>query len=649
METDTQQTLNALAAYLSSGIIKGVGRAYARKLVNHFGLGILDVIEKTPQRLTEIPGIGHARISAITAAWQSHRAVAHIMVFLQEKGISPAYAARVYKHYGAHATAVITENPYRLAQDIWGIGFKLADQVAQKMGFALHAVPRVKAGILHVISTEIGYGHLYIKLDKLKSTTCELLGISLLEHGAVIKTALHELYNAATIKLISHKDQHYLTLAQHYATEKGFATRLTAFAARQSPLRDLEFSASTTGAITLNPDQHAGIKAALTHKVTIITGGPGTGKTTLIRQLIDVLESHKLTYKLAAPTGRAAQRITEGTSRPAYTIHRLLEYDVRSMGFRHHEQFPLELDFLIIDESSMIDIFLAHAIVKALPATAHLVFIGDADQLPSVGPGAVLNDLILSQAFATVRLTHIFRQAQHSLIVVNAHRIQAGEFPTSAGAEGRRDFIFIKEDAPQNITTQLNRIYESTIGPHGLYPEDVTVLCPMHKGPAGTQALNQHLQSLLNSQSPRQLNGPFGTIFKMGDKVMQLKNNYSKNIFNGDSGIIEEIDYSSQSLMVNFDERLVEYGRDDFDELTLAYSISVHKSQGSEYPAVIIPLFMQHFMLLERNLLYTAVTRAKKLCILIGQTKAVAIAIRNTKSSRATFLREFLSSDLASR
>jgi exodeoxyribonuclease V alpha subunit len=670
--TENQQTLNALANYLGSGMIKGVGRKYARKIVDRFGLQVLDVIELQPQRLTEIEGIGPSRIAAITAGWQSHRAVAHIMVFLREKGISPAYAAKVFKQYGEQAVAVLTENPYRLAQDIWGIGFKLADQVAQNMGFAPHAVPRVRAGILHAITTELGYGHLYIKLEKLKSATCELLGISLLEHAAVMKSALHDLYNSQTIKLVSHNNNHYITLAQYYGTEKGFAVRLQKFmeyATSEKHIDSLQPSVNTQtfdhhsfetsddatqvqrpGSIVLNEDQRRGIKACFTNKVTIITGGPGTGKTTLIRKLIEELEAKGLSYKLAAPTGRAAKRMTEGTGRYAVTLHRLLEFDVRTMSFRHNEQYALPIDYLIVDEASMIDIFLAHAIIKALPLSAHLVLIGDADQLPSVGAGAMLNDLILSNKITTIRLTHIFRQANNSLIVLNAHKVNAGEFPTSYDPGAKRDFLFIKETDVTAVPDHLEKLFRETLPRVGIHHEETTVLVPMHKGPVGTQALNQLLQGMLNSSSQQHITTRMGTTFKVGDKVMQLKNNYDKAVFNGDSGIIASIESNYQSLVVNFDEREIEYDRDEFDQLVLAYAISVHKSQGSEYPAVIIPLFMQHFMLLERNLLYTAITRAKKLCILIGQPKAIAIAIKNNKgTARTTFLREFLTTDLVCR
>lgn len=670
--TENQQTLNALVNYLGSGIIKGVGRKYARKIVDRFGLQVLDVIELQPQRLTEIEGIGPSRIAAITAGWQSHRAVAHIMVFLREKGISPAYAAKVFKQYGEQAVAVLTENPYRLAQDIWGIGFKLADQVAQNMGFALHAVPRVRAGILHAITTELGYGHLYIKLDKLKSTTCELLGISLLEHAAVIKSALHDLYNSQSIKLITHNENHYITLAQHYGTEKGFALRLKKFmeyGTSEKNHQELQQSANIQtfdhhsfetsdnatqaqrpGSVVLNEDQRRGIQACFTNKVTIITGGPGTGKTTLIRKLIEELEAKGLSYKLAAPTGRAAKRMTEGTGRYALTLHRLLEFDVRTMSFRHNEQYALPIDYLIVDEASMIDIFLAHALIKALPLSAHLVLIGDSDQLPSVGAGAVLNDLILSNKITTIRLTHIFRQANNSLIVLNAHKVNAGEFPTSYDPGAKRDFLFIKETDVTAVPGHLEKLFRETLPRMGIPHEETTVLVPMHKGPVGTQALNQLLQSMLNHSTQQHVTTRMGTTFKVGDKVMQLKNNYDKAVFNGDGGIIAFIERDYQNLKVNFDEREIEYHRDEFDELVLAYAISVHKSQGSEYPAVIIPLFMQHFMLLERNLLYTAITRAKKLCILIGQPKAIAIAIKNNKgTARTTFLREFLTSDLVCR
>lgn len=402
--------------------------------------------------------------------------------------------------------------------------------------------------------------------------------------------------------------------------------------------------------LLLNEEQQEGIMACLQHKVTIITGGPGTGKTTLIKKLLATLDEYKATYRLAAPTGRAAKRITQGTGRQAATIHRLLEYDVTTHGFAHNENNALKLNFLIVDEASMIDIFLGFSLLKALPLNAHLVLIGDVDQLPSVGAGNFLNDLIASSVATNIRLKQIFRQAADSLIIVNAHRVNSGEFPASFLPDAKRDFIFIKEENPENVPAHLESIYGSTLKRHGIPPDDALVLVPMNRGAVGTQTLNHALQKMLNPESASAHVMLHGTQFGLHDRVMQIRNNYDKLVFNGDIGTITALNTDDRVLTVEFGDRPVEYDFADLDELVLAYAITIHKSQGSEYAAAIIPIFMSHFTLLQRNLLYTAITRAKKLCILIGQPKAIGMAIRNNKGiTRKTFLKEFLTTDLQCR
>lgn len=646
-----------LKKYLGSGLIKGIGPTYADKLVDYFGEMVLDIIDQNPDRLKEVPGIGAKRIEQIKTAWQDQRAISKVMVFLQDKGVSPAYAVKIYKKYGAESVALVNENPYRLAEEVWGIGFKIADQIAQNLGFEKHSLKRIKAGILYAITTVLNNGHLYVELQKLKETTCQLLELELDEIAQTITNALHDLYNTDKIKLISYQDTHYVTLSLYYFSEKGIAAKVqklqeypSTFAFDLQTIYNQLRVPASEHELMLNEDQQLGIMACLQNKVTVITGGPGTGKTTLIKALLKILDQEKLRYRLAAPTGRAAKRITEGTGRHATTLHRLLEFDFNSHGFQKNEQNALALDFLIIDEASMIDVFLAHAVLKAMPLHAHLLLIGDVDQLPSVGAGNVLNDFIASGKVTSVRLHKIFRQAQDSLIIVNAHRINNGEFPTSFLPEAKRDFIYIKEDQPENVTSHLNDIITQKLARYGIHHSDAMVLVPMNRGVVGTQKINHDLQQILNpgTQMPHLAHG--GTTFKVGDRVMQLRNNYDKHVFNGDIGVVDDINTQDHILHVRFDERIIEYESSELDELVLAYAISIHKSQGSEYAAAIIPIFMQHFTLLQRNLVYTAITRAKKLCILIGQSRAIAMAIKNNKGTeRVTFLQQFLTTDLKAR
>lgn len=649
-------TIVGLKKYLSSGLIKGIGPVYGEKLVKFFGEQVLEVIDKEPHRLQEVDGIGPKRVEKIITAWQDQKEISHIMVFLQEKGISPAYATKIYKKYRADAISVILENPYRLAQDIWGIGFKTADQIAQNLGIAPDSSKRITAGILHTIATATNNGHLYVELSTLKEQTAHILELELDTIAHTIKLALHDLYNSDKIKLISHENKHFVTLTPFYFSEKGIANKLATLLKHPSrhtfdvnAIYQTLRTQNTKQEVVLNEDQQQGILACLQNKVTVITGGPGTGKTTLIKKLLEVLDEYSVSYRLAAPTGRAAKRITESTRRSAVTIHRLLEFDVSTMGFVRNESNALPLDFLIIDEASMIDVFLAHSILKALPHHAHVVFIGDVDQLPSVGAGNFLKDLLASGAIPSVRLTNIFRQAQDSLIILNAHRINTGEFPTSAQPNARRDFVFIKEDDPQQVPLHLQTIYAKALPKCGIASDESIVLVPMHRGVVGTQKINYDLQQMLNPNDASHVSHA-GTQYKVGDRVMQLRNNYDKLVFNGDIGKLESIDQTERTLNIAYPERIVEYDFSDLNELTLAYAISIHKSQGSEYAAVIVPIFMQHFTLLQRNLIYTAITRAKKLCIFIGQPKAIAMGIKNNKSiKRLTFLQQFLTTDLQCR
>lgn len=654
-------TLIGLQKYLGSGLIKGIGPTYAKKLVEKFGIDVLTIIEEQPERLRQIDGIGPKRAETITEAWKDQKEIANIMIFLQDKGISTAFATKIYKTYGQNAITVINENPYRLADDIWGIGFKKADALAQQLGFEHNSLKRITSGTLFVIAQHLSKGHLYIEVTELKENIVTLLELNHTETEHKIKMALHNLFDKEKIKLLSPSgdegSQHFVTLPQYYYAEKGAAQKLTKLINRPIDndinLNDVYTNLRTgtlCNGIELNQEQQEAIMACLQNLVTVITGGPGTGKTTIIKTLLSILEKEHLRYKLAAPTGRAAKRMFEGTGRQAQTIHRLLSFDFSTYSFTYHENNALKLDFLIIDEASMLDIFLAHALLKAIPFDAHVVFIGDIYQLPSVGSGNFLKDLIASGIGASVTLKTIFRQAQNSLIITNAHRINNGEFPVSRLPDTKRDYFFIKEDDPQQVPNHLENIYHTGLKKFGIQANNSVVLVPMHRGTVGTQKLNIDLQTILNPALTDKQMSFMGTNYKRGDRVMQLRNNYDKHVFNGDMGLIVDINTQDHQLLVRYGERIVEYEKNELNELVLAYAISIHKSQGSEYDAVIVLLFTQHFTLLQRNLIYTAITRAKKLCIFIGQPKAIAMAINNNKSLvRITFLQTYLTSDLSCR
>lgn len=646
--------------YLASGLIKGIGPKFAKRLVNAFAENTLEVIDKNPQRLLTINGVGNKKVEAITKAWQDQKEISKVIVFLKERDISTSFAVKIYKTYGKNSLEIIQQDPYKLVEDIWGIGFKSADQLALKLGLEKNSLQRIKSGILHCITENINNGHLYVEIEEVKEKSLKILElIPNDEHNQLLKKALHELFKQDKIKLLSPtEEKHFLSLPQYYYSEKGIALKLLNFNLKRAD--SIEFNINEaydlvrkpdSNGIHLNEDQQKGVITTLQNKSTIITGGPGTGKTTLLKKLLDVLDFFKVKYKLAAPTGRASKRMFEGTGRSAETLHRLLEFKPEIMGFARNEYNALELDFLIIDEASMIDVFLMHSILRAMPDRAHLILLGDIDQLPSVGAGNVLNDLIESEKITTIRLTEIFRQAQDSMIIVNAHKVNKGEFPSSSIPDSKKDFIYIKETEPENIFPLLHKIFKSTLAKYKINLDESIVLSPMNRGIAGTQRINQELQMLLNPEkSILKEISRFGQIFRENDRVMQIKNNYDKFVFNGDIGQIKKIDTENQILFINFGNRDLEYDFAELNEIVLSYAVSIHKSQGSEFDAVIIPIFMQHFILLQRNLIYTAITRAKKLCILIGEPRAIAMGIKNDKGiKRNTFLKEFLTTNLTAR
>ncbi len=655
-QTDLPSSMDGIEKYLSSGMIKGIGPKFAQRLVRKFGEKTLEIIDKDPDQLFQVDGVGDKRVQQIITAWQEQKEISRVMVFLRSKDVSASFAVKIYKNYGNDSIEKIQQNPYRLIDEIWGVGFKTADKIALKLGLIPDSLERIKAAFVYVISQAAGDGNLYVELDQAKERVADLLEFELSGLQERLKESLYDLYMQDKIKLISHKEKHFITSPQFYHSEKGIAKRVRYLLEHTDEcIFDIDkiynkIRLPDSLGFELNEDQQKGILACLQNKITIITGGPGTGKTTLIKQLINILESYNVRFKLAAPTGRAAKRMFESTGRYTETLHRLLEFTPASMAFSRNEQNALQLDFLIVDEASMIDVFLMNAILKALPTKATLILIGDVDQLPSVGAGDILNDIINSEQVPVIRLNQIFRQAQDSMIIVNAHRVNNGEFPTSLGS-GRRDFVYLKRDEPENALEDLREIYLKKLPKLGISPDDAIVLVPMNKGIVGTQRINQELQTILNPvNDPEKQVLVFGNVYKNGDRVMQIRNNYDKFVFNGDIGKIHDINKTEQKLFVNFGDRILEYDFTELDELVLAYAISIHKSQGSEFAATVIPIFMQHFILLQRNLIYTAITRAKKMCIMIGQAKAIAMGVRNAKKAqRLTFLKEYLTTELEAR
>jgi exodeoxyribonuclease V alpha subunit len=629
-------TIIGIQKYLGSSLIKGIGRVMAKRIVEKFGLDTFDIIEENPERLTEAEGIGPIRTERITRAWQEQKQIREVMVFLQGHEISPAYAVRIFKAYGDKAISVVKENPYRLALDISGIGFKTADKVARSMGIDLNSRIRAEAGIIHVLSELVDEGHCYYPYDELKLKVAELLEID----PAILETALAALAREERILIEELPETKAVYLTPLHVAEVNVARRLKTLLA--SPKQALQIDVEkaiewvqVTSSINLAETQKLALRKTISGKVVVLTGGPGTGKTTLINSLVKILDKKGQRIVLASPTGRAAKRLSEVTGREAKTIHRLLEFSPKEGGFKRNEDNPLDADLVVIDEASMVDILLMNHLLKAIPLTATLLLVGDVDQLPSVGPGNVLKDIIASGSAETIILTEIFRQAQESLIIVNAHRINRGEFPQFKPQHGQRsDFYFIEKDNPEEALGVIKELCGKRLpNAFRLNPlDDIQVMTPMHRGTIGVSNLNAELQALLNPQGKAITRG--GRLFRVNDKVMQIKNNYEKDVFNGDIGTLAGVDLEEQKVQVKFEGRMVDYELADLDDLMLAYAISIHKSQGAEFPAVVVPLLSQHYIMLQRNLLYTAITRAKRLVVVVGSKRAIAIAVRNNKVQR---------------
>jgi exodeoxyribonuclease V alpha subunit len=629
-------TLDGKERYLASGQIKGIGTFTAKKMIELFGDAVFDVIENEPERLLEIQGVGRKRLELITASWAEQRAVRDIMLFLQNHGVGTARAWKIYRRYKERAIAVVTENPYRLSLDIEGIGFQTADTIASSLGVAKNSVMRAEAGISHVLAQMSLDGHCAVPEETLIDEASRLLEI---DRPLVAEAAANE---KLTRRIIAETIDEVpcVFLESLHRAETGIASGIKRLKRGGLPWETLDphdalpWIEEVTG-LELSPSQRSAVTLVLSSKVSIITGGPGVGKTTILRAILAVLEREQVSVALCAPTGRAAKRLTESTGIEAKTIHRLLEFDPTAFDFRRGRGNPLDASFVVVDETSMVDVVLMQKLVAAIPDRAALVLVGDVDQLPSVGPGAVLSDLISSEAVPTVRLTEIFRQAAESMIVVNAHRINRGETPLSAEGEELSDFYVIKANSPEDIHGKVMQLVTERIPKRfGFNPvKDIQVLTPMNKGGIGARALNVELQARLNPAAEPKVTR-FGSTFAQGDKVIQTVNNYDKEVFNGDIGVIESVSTEDATLTALFDHHRVEYAFSDLDEMLLAYATSIHKSQGSEYPAVVIPLAMQHFMLLERNLVYTAVTRGRKLVVIVAEPKALALAINTCKSKR---------------
>ncbi|MFL5257497.1 MAG: ATP-dependent RecD-like DNA helicase [Rhodopila sp.] len=636
LRSSAPSSVEGIQTYLASGMIRGIGPVYAKKMVRAFGEQVFDIIEATPERMREVDGIGPIRAQRISAAWAEQKIVREIMVFLHSHGVGTARAVRIYKTYGADAVRVMTDDPYRLARDIRGIGFRTADAIAGRLGIEKTAMIRIRAGISYALVEAMDNGHCGLPTEDLERLTVELLEVP----QELVLPALELELTAGTVVADTIGDRPCVFLSNLYRAEQVIVERLRRLVAAPVPWpfidsdKALPWIEQKTG-LALAETQAAAIRLALASKVLVITGGPGVGKTTIVKAILRILAAKGVRLLLCAPTGRAAKRMTEAAGFEAKTIHRLLEIDPASGGFRRTGENPLECDLLVVDETSMVDVLLMQALLKAVPDEAGLLIVGDIDQLPSVGPGQVLADLIASGAVPVVRLTEVFRQAAQSRIITSAHRINQGAVPDLARPEGDSDFYFVEANDPEVAVPRIIELVSRRIPRRfGFDPvRDIQVLCPMNRGGIGARSLNVDLQAALNPAGEQKVER-FGWTFAPGDKVMQIENDYEKEVYNGDIGYIQAVDSETSEVAVSFDGRTVTYGFGELDTLVPAYATTIHKSQGSEYPAIVIPVLTQHYPMLQRNLLYTGVTRGKRLVVLVGQRKAIGIAVRNVSGRR---------------
>jgi len=647
-------TVHGIQKYLGSGLIKGIGPVMAKRIVKKFGEDTLDIIEADVEKLSQVDGIGTKRIEMIKKAWADQKEIREVMIFLQSHGVSSGYATKIFKQYGNESIRVVKENPYRLATDIFGIGFITADKIAEKLGFAKDSELRAEAGILYVLHQLSDDGHVYYPYDPLIEKCQEILQV---DREVIVKAiGTIALAKRIVIEDLNEGPEDYqennkaVYLAKFHVSETSIAKRMKILLSHPKSIRRMDVDKAVMWvqdklSITLAEKQVEAVKCAARSKVMVLTGQPGTGKTTIINAILKIFHAVGAKILLAAPTGRAAKRMSEATGYEAKTIHRLLEYSPKKAGFQKHDEHPLDCDLLIVDEFSMVDCILMHYLLKAVPLYATFIMVGDVNQIPSVGAGNVLNDIISSGVVPVVELNEIFRQAQQSSIIVNAHKINAGIVPSFKPSNDKLDdFYFLaREDPDEALKLILELVKERIPNKFGFDPiDDIQVLTPMHKGSIGAGNLNTELQAALNANGQEMTRG--GRSFRVNDKVMQIKNNYDKDVFNGDIGRILMIDQETQQMTILFDGRKVDYDFTDLDEVVLAYAVSIHKAQGSQYPVVIIPVHTQHYVLLQRNLIYTGITRGRKLVVLVGTKKALAIAVKNNKTQmRYTRLKKRLS------